>query len=118
SGKLLSTTEGLVNATGQIQAWQKDIENSSEALGVRVDLQGESTAISNKESSIYLLRTLPGKQQNNMLIIHTSKQVLDLMIGEVGLWEGTAIVITDTEGNLIFQTGSKIEYSPSLTFQK
>ncbi|MGN7170759.1 cache domain-containing sensor histidine kinase [Paenibacillus cellulositrophicus] len=108
SGRVLSTTEGSVVATEQMNAWAARWDQESAPIGFYVDRDGQQPLLAGGGPMLTLIRKIPGKQQDNFLMVNTSKQVLSQMIGEVELWRGTGIVIFDENGQKLFSTGGTV----------
>ncbi|WP_438347632.1 sensor histidine kinase [Paenibacillus sp. FA6] len=109
SSKVLSTTEGSTIVSDEVVTWQQELDERVVPLDIRVDIQDSNSMFSDKEPLITLLRRIPGVgQRDNILMVDVAKQMLNYMIGEVDLWKGTAIVITNPNGQVIFRTGTDI----------
>ena len=106
SGRILSTVDGSVSATHAMKEWVIDRTSTSFYMEFHVDIDGESPLLSGNSSMMMLIRKLPGREQDNFLMVNTNKQTLHQMIGEVEQWQGTEIVLTDSEGRVLLTSGN------------
>ncbi|GGG00416.1 sensor histidine kinase [Paenibacillus abyssi] len=113
SGKVLSTTDGIYNApAGQLE-WAEQMKRQGNGLVIGADLNGVVPKYSqgSARSMISVIRPLPGNDRNNLLIVNSDKQVLDLFIGDIELFSGTGIMISDTGGSVFYGKGNLPEAS-------
>lgn len=115
SGKVLSTADGIYNTPSREQmGWIQQMLGQNEPLAIGADLPGALPSYrQGAQSMITVVQKLPGHNHENLLMINFNKQVLDLFVGKIELWKGTAIVINSTGGELFYTAGTPLSETAS-----
>ena len=109
SGKVLSTSDGIYAAPVEQMDWAERLMlEEGKPIFVGAGLAGvvPPYAQGSSRSMISIVRPLPGRERKNILIVNSDKQVLDLLIGDIELFDGTGIVIGNGEGTVFYRRGS------------
>lgn len=109
SGKVLSTADGIYNTDPEQMGWIQHMLGQNEPLAIGADLPGVLPPFKQgTQSMITVVQKLPGKNHENLLMINFNKQVLDLFVGRIELWNGTGIVIHSAGGDLFYTAGAPL----------
>lgn len=119
SGKVLTTADGIYNAPKAAREWAQEMTAGMEPMRVGVDYSGSIPPyLSGSPEMISVLRVLPGKA-DNILMINSHRRLLDQVIGDIKLWEGTSVVITDVGRQSFFVAGdSGLELANALLSER
>ncbi|MCU6709145.1 sensor histidine kinase [Paenibacillus sp. J5C_2022] len=103
SRKILSTTDGIFNMSSDREEWEEVIGSSTEPLTMIADAKGvvPDYAVRGR-SMISVMRKLPGRNQEHILLINFNKKILDMYTGSAKLWQGTGIAISDERGKVFY----------------